>query len=159
MHKRISPSGTDIFTFLLIGNAPQKKTHISHPRPMYYWDVKPCMVDKYRCFEESSCTSNSRPLIVQVEADRSHIQTVIINQTARRHVPGNSTFVVVIARISNLAKFLAILRRSHLVQTNSCCAVSSKQIQIDSEQTAVAVLGSRVKKKFSTYAKDNCFLT
>jgi hypothetical protein len=23
----------------------------------------------------------------------------------------------------------------------------------------VAVLGSRVKKKFSTYAKDNCFLT
>jgi len=66
------------------------------------------MVDKYWCFGESSCTSNSRALIVrvQVEAYRSHTQTVIINQTARRHISGNNTFVVIIARISNLAKFL-----------------------------------------------------
>ena len=113
--------------------------------------MKPCLVDKYRCFGESSCPSNSRPPTVQMEIDRSHIQTVIVNQTARCHIPGNSTFVVVIARIWNLAKLHAILRRCHLVQTNSFCAIASKQILLDSEQTVVTVLGSRVKKKrFST---------
>jgi hypothetical protein len=116
------------------------------------------MVDNYGCFGESSCPSNSRSPTVQVEADRSHIQTVIINQTARRHIPGNSIFVVIIARNRISQNFYAILRRTHLVQTKSCCAVSSKQILIDSEQTAVTVLGSRGKKSFQHMLKTTAFL-
>lgn len=94
------------FYIFLTENVPHNRTHLSYPRPMYSWDVKPCVVDKYWCFGESSCPSNFRPPTVEVEADRSHIQTVIINQTARRHIPGNSTFVVIIARTLNIAKFL-----------------------------------------------------
>lgn len=107
--------------------------------------MKPCLVGKYQCFGESSCPSNSRPPTVQMEAHRSHIQTVMVNQTARGHIPGNSNFVVVIVRISNLAKLYAILRRCHCTnqfvlrcckQTNTirfwtdCCDSSWKQSKI-----------------------------
>jgi hypothetical protein len=94
------------FYIFLIGNVPHNRSHPSYPRPMYSWGVKPCTVDKYRCFGESTCLSNSRPPTVQVEVDRSHIQTVIINQTTRRHIPGNSIYIVIIARNRICAKFL-----------------------------------------------------